>query len=85
VDADSALEQLAVVVAAIQQSVKLQRWFAALLKLSEGERSGSIQHMAQEMTTNGEPEQLVAAIWLLANAKVCAAVELALFDEGADS
>ena len=80
-DADFALEQLTTVVEAIRQSAKLRRWFDALLKLSEGERTGSIQQMAKEMAVNDEPEELVTALWLLANAKVCHAVEQALLDE----
>jgi hypothetical protein len=81
-DADSAFDQLAEVIQAIRESAKLQAWFGALLNLSIPERTDSIQRMAQEMTIAGEPEPLVTALWLLANATICEAVKSALLEDG---
>lgn len=81
-DADSALDALALVVDAVRDSAKLQTWFQELARMSDGARQQAILRATQDMRANRESEELVTAFGLLAHPQLFASVSSALRDCG---
>jgi len=83
-NADSALDDLAMVIGAIQESAGLQTWFQNLAQMPEDARREAIVRITGEMKAQHEPEDVVNAFGLLTHPYFFNAVTSALEDFGID-
>ena len=78
INPDSALENLTRLVQVIGPDRELRQWFSALARKSAVERRNEIYLACERMRAAGQDADLVVSFRLLADARVFAAVSLAL-------
>ncbi len=79
-DLDAAINALALVVAAVRASAKLQTWFDELAGLSDTGRRDAVNQAIREMRAQRASEELVAAFGLLSHPSIFAATLSALHE-----